>query len=113
MTSPYDNGEGVGLMSKKRKFTVAIDGCGEIIIEVTQALLDKIMGEEWRSCFYTFSDENEAIITLADWMVRFPPDFKGEHHLDGLCGFTADDLSIVHDGIDFQVLWEDATVTED
>ena len=94
----------------KRKFTIEFEH-GEVILEAKQALLDELLGKEWQSSFYTFADENDLVPALARWIIDEPPNYRGEHGVDGLCGFTTDDLKIIKDNTDDSYLWENPKVS--
>ena len=96
----------------KKEYRVELDNCGHITIAVTDKVLDDMLSWDWQSMFYPLSDKDEALRMLAYWMHTWPPNWKGEHNLDGIANLTTDDLDVVEDHIEFSDLWDESVIEE-
>lgn len=69
-------------------------------LEVDDAVVDEVMSDEWRRSFYTFRSRNDALAWLA-WVVN---EYDSPQHVDGLAGFTDEQIKVRVLGQDMDVV---------
>jgi hypothetical protein len=81
------------------KRTVTIEVTKTIELTVSDEVLAELMSQSWQSSFYRFGTENEALAWLG-WVVD---EWHGPQHVDGLAGFTDEQISTRAAGLDYEV----------